>query len=37
MKVLISFLFFTGIVFAQTPNPALQAQMNFEPEEPEEI
>ena len=33
MKVLISFLFFTGIVFAQTPNPALQAQMNFEPGE----
>jgi len=33
MKVLIYFLFFTGIVFAQTPNPALQAQMNFEPGE----
>ena len=33
MKVLISFLFFTGIVFAQIPNPALQAQMNFEPGE----
>jgi subtilisin family serine protease len=33
MKVLISFLFFTGIVFAQTPNPSLQAQMNFEPGE----
>ncbi|MDC1237096.1 S8 family serine peptidase [Polaribacter sp.] len=33
MKVIIYFLLFTGILFAQTPNPVLQDQMNFEPGE----
>ena len=33
MKTLISFLLFTSVIFAQTPNAVLQDQMNFEPGE----